>query len=298
MRKQRRRRAAPVALLALALAAVGFAGTAQAKLVGDFVKFQYCPWKTAEVKKCLWANTEGGEVKLGKKTVTIENDVLLQGGYGAPNKETKTSKFFGATESKPTLAPVAQKVPGGLLGIVPSAESPWLVKRLISFFTENSITGLNSKLELAGSPTLIELSELNMAGKVGVALKMPVKVRLENPFLGSKCYVGSDASPITWKLTSGTTSPPAPNTPITGSAGKTEAREEGLIAQLNGNKLVDNAWSAPKAAGCGGLLAFLVNPIVNTQLGTTTAGNNSAILENTVDLATVAAVKFIDESNP
>jgi hypothetical protein len=288
----------PVALLALALAAIGFAGTAQAKLVGEFPKFQYCPWKNAEVKKCIWANTENGEVKLGKKTVTIENDVLLQGGFGTPNAETKISKFFGATEGKPTLAPVKQNVPGGLLGIVPDKESPWLVKKLIKFFTENALTGLSSTLELAGSPTLIEISEQNMNRKEKVALKMPVKVHLENPFLGSKCYVGSDSSPITWNLTSGKTAPSKPNETISGSFGKASFLEEGLILHIVENKLVDNNWSAPKAAGCGGLLSFLVNPIVNTQLGTTTAGNNTAILENTVELTTAAAVKFIDESNP
>jgi hypothetical protein len=297
MRKQRRK-ALPVAVLALALAALGVAGTAQAKLVKEFTKFQYCPWTNAEVTKCLWANTEGGEVKLGKKTVTIEKSVLLQGGFGKPNKETKISKFFGATGGKPTLAPVAQKVPGGLLGIVPDAESPWLVKKLIKFFTENAITGLNSTLELAGAATNIEISESNMSRKEKVALKLPVKVHLENPFLGSKCYVGSDSSPVTWNLTSGPTAPSKPNEPIEGSAGKIEFIEEGLILQLKENKLVDNNWSAPKATGCGGLLAFLVNPIVNTQLGTTTAGNNTAILKNTVSIATAAAVKFIDESNP
>lgn len=296
--RNRRRKAVPVALLALALAAFGLAGTAQAKLVKEFTKFQYCPWTNAEVKKCLNSLTESGEVKLGKKTVTIENQVLLQGGYGAPNKETKISKFFGATSGKPTLQPVAQKVPGGLLGIVPDAESPALVKRLIKFFFENSITGLNSTLELAGSATGIEISESNLSRKEKVALKMPVKVHLENPFLGSKCYVGSDSSPITWNLTSGKTAPTKPNEPIEGSAGKIEFLEEGLLLQMKGNSLVDNNWSAPKATGCGGLLAFLVNPIVNTQLGTTTAGNNSARLNNTVNIATAAAVKFIDESNP
>lgn len=296
--RMQRKRALPVVLLALALAALGSAGTAQAKLVKEFTKFQYCPWTNTEVKKCLWSLTEGGEVKLGNKTVTIENKVLLQGGYGAPNKETKISKFFGATSGKPTLEPVAQKVPGGLAGVVPDASSPWLVKRLIKFFFENSLTGLNSTLELAGSPSLIEISEANMARLEKVALKMPVKVHLENPFLGSKCYVGSDSSPIIWSLTSGKTSPHSPNTSIEGSSGVTEAKEEGLIAQLNGNSLVENDWSAPKATGCGGILAFLVNPIVNTQLGTTTAGNNSARLNNTIDIATVGAVKLIDSENP
>ncbi len=296
--RHQRRRAVPIALLALALAALGFAGTAQAKLVGEFTKFKYCPWTNTEVKKCMWANTEGGEVKLGKKVVTIENDVLLQGAIGAVNTETKIAKFFAPTESKPALAPVAQNVPGGLLGIVPSAESPLLVKRLISFFTENALTGLSATLELAGSATSIEVSESFIARRENVGLKMPVKVHLGNPFLGSNCFVGSTSSPITWQLTTGVTSPSKPNTPIEGAAGITKALEGGRILQLNGNILVDNNWSAPKATGCGGLLAFLVNPIVNTQLGTTTAGNNSAKLENTIDTATAVAVKNNDLANP
>ena len=52
-----------------------------------------------------------------------------------------------------------------------------------------------------------------------MALKMPVKVHLENPFLGKNCYVGSSTSPITWNLTTGETNPPAPNTKIKGKAG-------------------------------------------------------------------------------
>jgi hypothetical protein len=296
MQKQRRK-VVPVVVLALALAALGLAGPAQAKLVKEFTKFQYCPWTNTEVKKCLYSVTEGGEVKLGKKTVAITNKVLLQGGFGTPDKTTKISKFYGATGGKPTLQPVAQSVPGGLAGVVPDASSPWLVKRLIKFFFENSLTGLNSTLELAGSATNIEISEQNMNRKEKVALKLPVKVHLENPFLGSKCYLGSDSSPIIWNLTSGKTAPTAPNTSIEGSFGKAEFIEEGLMLHVKENKLVDNNWSAPKVTGCGGILAFLVNPIVSSQLGTTTAGNNTAILKNTVDIATAAAVKFIDETN-
>ena len=92
------------------------------------------------------------------------------------------------------------------------------------------------------------MSESNIARKENIGLKMPVKVHLENPFLGSKCYVGSDASPITWKLTTGTTPPSKPNEPISGNSGKTEAKEGGRVLQLNGNILVDNNWSAPSPA--------------------------------------------------
>ncbi len=298
MRKQRRR-AVPAAVLAVALAALGLAGTAQAKLVEPFTKFQYCPYENTEVKKCLYANTEGGEVVLGSKTVTIENDVLLQGGFGKPDKTTKISKFFGATGGKKTLAEVPQNVPGGLLGIVPESKQSWLVKRLIKFFFENSLTGLTSTLQLAGSASNIEISESNMSRKENLAMKLPVKIHLENPFLGSKCYVGSDSSPITWNLTSGATAPKEPNKTIEGSAGKISFLEEGLILRLDENSLVENNWSAPKAIGCGGLLAFLVNPIVNSSAGLpAAAGKNTAILNNTIEITTPFAIKLIDEENP
>lgn len=296
MRKQRGR-ALCAALLALALACLGLAATAQAKLVGEFTKFQYCPWTNPEVVKCIYSKTESGKVVLGSKTVTIEKPVLLQGGYGQANKETKNSKFFAATNGI-TLEKSPQNVPGGLLGVVPEEKQNWLIKRLIKFFFENSLTGLNSTLELAKPASEIVINENNMSHKEGVALKLPLKIHLENPFLGSNCYVGSSTNPVTWNLTSGKTSPPAPNTSIEGSFGKASFLEEGLILHLDENKLVDNAWSAPAATGCGGILAFLVNPIVNSQLGTTTAGHNTAILENKVDIALSAAVAFIDEENP
>jgi hypothetical protein len=285
------------ALLAVALGCLGLAGPVQAKLVKEFTKFENCPWKNTEVKKCIVSVTNSGEVKMGKKTVPIEKAVTLQGGFSKQNAETKISTFFGATNGI-TLSKVSQNVPGGLAGVVPEKGTNWLVEKLIKFFFENKLTGLGSTLELAKPATEIQVSEFNLSRKEGVALKMPVMVHLENPFLGSKCYVGSSTSPIIWKLTSGATSPPAPNKTIEGSFGMASFQEEGLILHITENKLVDNAWSAPQATGCGGLLAFLVNPIVNSQLGTTTAGNNTAILNNTVDITTTAGLKIIDEENP
>ncbi len=266
MRKQgKTTRAVCTALFAVALASLGFAGSAQAKLVEPFLKFQYCPYKNAEVRKCLYSVSNGGEVKLGKKSVPIESKVVLQGGMGKPNAETKISKFFEAT-NKVTLSPVKQNVPGGLAGIVPEKGTSFLVEKLIKFFFENKITGLTSTLELAKPASEIQISEFNMSRKEKVALKMPVKVHLENLFLGSKCYVGSESSPIWWELTSGVTAPKAPNTAIEGSAGMAEFLAEGGILKLSENKLVDNNWSAPGASGCGGILGFLVNPIINSQL--------------------------------
>jgi hypothetical protein len=283
------------ALLAVAIAALGLAGSAQAKLTGNYTRFEQCPYPNLEVKKCLYSTTTSGEVVLGNKKVPIEKPVVIQGGVGAAVEGY--AHFFAATNGV-TLSKAPQNVPGGLLGIVPEASSPALVKALIKFFLENSLTGVNSTLELAGPASEIIVSETNLAGEIGVALKMPVKVHLENPFLGKNCYVGSSSSPIIWNLTTGETSPPPPNTKIKGTAGTLEFLEEGRILELKGAKLVDNAWSAPAATGCGGILSFLVSPIINAQLGTTTAGHNTAILNNTIFVGAAAAVRKNNAENP
>ena len=301
MRKHLKRGRVVLAAVSLvALAALGLAGSAQAKLVGEFTKFQFCPYTKAEVRRCIYSPTTGGEVKLGKKVVPIEKEVVLQGGYVAEIEEGPEAgyrKFYEATNGI-TLSKAAQNVPGGLAGIVPEASSPPLVKALIKFFFENKITGLTSTLELAKPASEIRVNENNLAEEIGTALKMPVKVHLENPFLGKSCYVGSSSSPINWNLTVGTTAPPKPNEPIKGSGGATEFFEEGQILKLKGSELVDNAWSAPGPSGCGGILAFLVNPIISSQLGTTTAGNNSAKLKGDIWESPALAVKINNEEHP
>jgi hypothetical protein len=289
------------AIFAAALLTLALAATAQAKLTGEYTKFAQCPYTTAEVNRCLYSTTTGGEIVLGNKTVTVEGTTTIQGGYTKPMKEGTEKGFakFFAAKNGITLSKVPQKVPGGLLGIVPPEKSPTLVKLLSAFFFENELTGVNSTLELAKPATDIRVNELNLALGEGVTLKMPVRVKLENPFLGKNCYVGSSTSPITWELRTDTTSPPAPNKPITGNPGEVEFLEEGTILEIKGVELVDNSWSAPSAAGCGGILSFLVNPIINSQVGLpSAAGRNTARLKNKILQATAFAVKTNDETHP
>ena len=292
-----RTRVACTALLAVALAALGLAGSASAKLVGNYTKFVNCAYTNVEARKCIYSTTNSGEVVLGKKVVPIEKAVVLQGAYTAAD-ETGFAKFIGATNGI-TLSKAAQNVPGGLAGIVPEASSPFLVKALIKFFFENKLTGLTSTLELAKPASEIRISENNLAGELGVALKLPVMVHLENPFLGKSCYVGSSGSPITWELTTGTTSPPLPNKAITGTVGEAEFLEEGRILETKGTTLVDNAWAAPSASGCGGLLSFILDPIVNTSASLpAAAGKNTAVLVNNIFIGSTAAVRKNDAENP
>jgi hypothetical protein len=276
--------------LAGALAVLVSAASASA-FTGEFAKFNYCPSTNSEVLKCLYSLTTGGKIILGKKETPITEPVTLQGGYSATNKEKKRiSKFFAATNGI-TLSKTPQNVPGGLLGIVPPESSPPLVKLLSKFFFENTLTAVHATLELAKPASEIELSEFNLLGEEGVALKLPVKVRLENPFLGGSCYVGSSSSPIIWNLTTGETTPPAGVTPLIGTSGTGSFIEESEIAQLTGTELVENDWSAPEATGCGGILSFLVDPVIDSMLGLPAkAGVSSAVLKDQIDIATAFAV--------
>jgi len=296
--QRQRRKALATACLVVALASLGLAGQAQAKLTGNYTRFAQCPYNNPETVKCIYSVTESGEVVLGSKKVPIVNPVVLQGGFGEEVEEI--APFIGATNGV-TLSKAAQPVPGGLAALVNCAEiSEPFVRFSCELTFENGLTGLNSTLELAKPATEIRISENALAGEFGVALKMPVKVHLENPFLGSNCYVGSSSSPIIWNLTSGETSPPAPNTPIHGIVGTFSFLEEGRILEVTGNRLVDNAWSAPGASGCGGLLVELVlDPVINTAAGLpAAAGKNTAILNNTLNVAAAVTVRKNNEENP
>jgi hypothetical protein len=285
-----------VVMLASMLTVLVLAGSASAKLTGAFTRFEFCPWKNTEVKRCGQAVTTGGEVVLGSKKVPIVNQAVLQGGWSKAVE--KFSKFFEATNGV-TLSKAPQPVPGGLLGLVPPEESPPLVAALVELAAENGLTGVNSTLELARPASEIKISELNLAAREGVAMKLPVKAHLENPFLGAECYVGSSETPIWWELTSGKTSPPPPNESIEGTAGKITFLEEGQITEAVGAELVDNAWAAPAAEGCGGWLSFLVDPVINAASGLPAkSGVNTAVLVNTISTASVGAVKRNDEENP
>jgi hypothetical protein len=258
---------------------------------GEFAKFDYCPSTNPEFFKCISSVTTGGQVVLGEKTVPIVNPVTLQGGFSKPTEFI--SKFFEATNGV-TLSNTPQPVPGGLVGLVPPEESPPLVREALELVLENGLTGVNSTLELAQPASNIQISEHNLIFEEGVALKLPVKIHLENPFLGSNCYVGSSSSPIIWNLTTGETTPPAPNEPIHGKSGEIEFKEEGAILELVGSELVDNAWAAPQATGCGGvLLEALVNPIIDSQVGLPAAsGYNTAELQTTSSVATAKTVNL------
>lgn len=279
--------------LALALlggvASLLVSASAGAAPSGNYAQFAQCPYKNPAASKCIYSTTSGGEVVLGSARVPIVNPVILQGAY-AESANSDVAKFIAAANGD-TLSRASQPVPGGLIGIVAPPGAPPLVKAVIALLFENGLTKASASLELARPADEIRFSEESFGGESGPALTLPVRAHLENPFLGPSCYVGSSSSPLLWKLTSGTTSPPKPNKPITGTAGEIEFLEGGGLVKTKGSKLVDNAWSAPLAHGCGGPLSFLVDPLVNSFAGLPArAGVNAVSLESAVAITPAALV--------
>ncbi len=299
-RKRSIRGAVCTAMLAVALTSLGFVGSASATLTGEYTKFAYCPRTNPEVNKCIQSVTTGGEVVLGSKAVPIVNPVTVQGGVGYPGVPVPEFEEFFAATNGVTLSKAPQPVPGGLAGLVNCKKiSNLILRATCELAFENAVTGVNSTLELARPANEIQISELHLGEEEEVALKLPIKIRLENPLLGESCYVGSSESPIYWNLTTGFTHPPAPAESIRGSVGTVSFLDGGKILKLADAKLVDNAWAAPAVNGCGGALSAVLDPIISVAAGLPAAeGKNSAILINQVALATAFGVEENNLENP
>jgi hypothetical protein len=294
MRKSAMGRTLFVGMMIVALGAVLGASSAIAAPTGEYSVFAQCPLGDASLDACIYAKTETGKFVVGNEEVPITNPVTLQGGF--TENEATGELVFSAAANGETLTKAPQKVPGGLLGLVKCNEISNLIERIAcEIVFENGVTGVNATTELAAPASSIYLNEANLLSEEGTALTLPVKVRLENPFLGSGCYIGSNASPIELNLTTGATSPPPPNKSIHGSKGTKSFNSEFTILTLSKNSLVNNSFAAPGASGCGGLFAPLIDPIIDAKLGLpAAAGRNTAVLNGTLKQASAESVREHD----
>lgn len=289
-----RLKSARAAVAAMALVVLGalFAAPGAFAHTGVYAEFNSCPTANPSTFFCIHAVSSNGEFVMGNKKVPLVNPVTLQGGITVLDETTGFSSVIAPT-SGDALSKTSQPVPGGLSGLVNCKEiSLSFLRASCEAIFENHLTGVNATVELAKPASEIRVNLLNLIFESGVGIKLPARVHLENPLLGSSCYVGSSSSPINLNLITGTTAPPAPNKPIKGSRGTLEFIEEGAITRLNGNTLVDNAWSAPGASGCGGpLVEYILDPILNASIGVpSAAGTNTAILSGTADAAAASVV--------
>jgi hypothetical protein len=243
--------------LALALAstlatmAVGL-GAQAANAV--FPNFSGCTATNLETEACIDVQNRSGNLRIKEFNVPLGESMEIRGtvrsesgGNGVFVPPAGTNGFF--TRAVP--------VPGGIFGI------EWIPGNTVLAITE-----------LAGSPSQIVIGADH-------SIRIPVKVRLVNVLLGMDCHIGTNSNPVNLHLINGTTSPPPPNTPITGSTGEFSATERALI--FRGAVDVENSFAVPGATECG-LGLGLINSLVNLRLRLpSAAGNNSISITN--DLA-------------
>jgi hypothetical protein len=261
---------------------------------GVYANFSQCPRFTAGVELCDYAEITGGEMILGKLTVPLVNPTPFQFGMG----ENTTGLYIVGAINGVTLAPVPQPVPGGLSSLIDCNEikgrgflergqqamcrgllnNPWLTK-------------VNETTELAVPPSELQINITNDLFEEGVALRMPVKIHLENPLLGRDCYIGSNADPIVYNFSTGETNPPPPNKPIHGSGGVLEIVEEGNMIRVKDHVEGDNAFSVPAATGCGVFPSSFIDSLINNKVGLPSpAGYNTIIHDGFSEEATASAV--------
>lgn len=257
---------------------------------GKFAPFADCPLSNPAVEACVVAVSKSGEFVVGKKTTPITKPITLQGGFFV-NPTTGEQTFVGA-ENGETLSKTPEYVNGGLFGVEAPASWPAEAKEKFTKMVNEGLTGVTETTELAAPASAIKLDSANLLFETGVALRLPVKVKLGNVLLGSSCYLGSESSPIVLNLTTGTTSPPEPNKPIKGSKGELFIEEDETLIRLVGGSLVDNSFAAPEATGCGGSFSNYVDPLVDSILGVpATAGHNTTILTGNLEQGYAPAVR-------
>jgi len=245
--------------------------------------FSDCPTSVANLTDCVYASTTSGSFTIGNTTVTVgSTPIIFQGGIITGSTDT----FVPAADGN-TLSQVPLTVPGGLLDLTP----PDLFPQPLQGIIEQAINTLNTvtaTAELVGNPTF---SFENFLTGAGPTVTLPVEIQLNNPFLGSSCFIGSASDPVTLNLTTGKTDPPDGVTPLKGRHGKLGFFDNGNVVASSADSIVDNTFAVPGATGCGGLFSALIDPVVDSKTGIpAAAGTNSAILKGTSDLASAASV--------
>lgn len=285
--------------LAAALAAMLLVPASQAAAqthhpTGEFAQFAECPLENPELLVCLYSESSDGVFTVGSKEVPLVNPVILQGGLAGEDVFAPLTGLAAANGE--TLSKTPQPVPGGLLGVVAPEWWPEWLQTWFNDHIDEGFTGVTATVELAGPASDIKVNTLALLTETGTALSLPVKIKLSNFLLGNNCYIGSNSNPVVIDFTSGETSPPPPNEPISGSAGTLEINETGTLITLSGGALVNNSFAAPEADGCGGIFSFFIDPLVNSLVGLPApAGTNTAVLEGVIKNADPAAVKASEE---
>ncbi|NEB74920.1 hypothetical protein G3I40_06685 [Streptomyces sp. SID14478] len=268
---------ATTALVTLASVAPSSAAT---ELNGSWAPFTRCPVDDpamlaadgrADIAICIASSSVSGSIKLGNTQVPTGRTDLQAGVLThADGTTTVVSPAGGALVADPA------QLPGGLLGLMCPGDNIPVISDLCAKITSADLNRVDATIESVNTPSEFQLLAGVVQGKPIIAL--PVRIKLDNPLLGSKCYIGSAADPIV--LRPQNTTAPAVKTQRFDPDGT--ANTAGVMGQISalGATQGDATYTAPGANGCGlfGALDWAVNLKTGLPAG---SGTNNVVLNNT-----------------
>ena len=207
----------------------------------EFAPFLDCP--TATAGQCTFAETTGGEFEMGNKQVPIVKPIVLQGGL--EKKSGAPLPLIPARDGNTLISP-PQKVPGGLLGIG---------------LLEGIGGEVTATATIAGPVSNVLVNQIYLIEGGGVAVQLPLKIKLDNPLLGEECSIGSDSEPVVLNLT-------------TAVKGTLTDLDKNKIVKVSNVTLEDSSFAVPAAKNCG-LSTALVNLLAGLPAA---AGHNKAVM--------------------
>jgi hypothetical protein len=225
----------------------------------------------------------------GKVTIHFVKPILLRGGIavGTVNGE-EYDQWIGARNGD-TISKEAEPAPGLTEVINPENLAEPEKGRYEKYIASGKSTKTTETIELAAPASDIFINTSKFFGESGESYGFPVMIHIENKFLGKNCYDGNTVEPITVPFTTGLTSPPGPNTPISGEVGNLLEERGPNGGEILGAQavLVNNEYAAPAVSGCG--ISGGADAALDAGLGLPSpAGSNTTKLIGDVWLATAA----------
>jgi hypothetical protein len=291
-------RVALLGTLAVLAFAIPASSASAVELTPPWDPFDRCPVDAPEIlaitdsgNACVSSVAETGSFKIGNTTVSTGHNELQFGAYGPgiPN-------VVGAT-----LVADPVNVPGGLLGVqfepipMPPCSNPiqcalrnlaiTLINRTRALLTTGPFA-VTATVELAGEPSNFNLFAPFDGSPI---ITLPVKIHLQNPILGPNCYVGSNQDPIVLQPHQ---EPLSTFDELLFEPDPLGSNASFVSANHPGADQIDDAFTVPKANGCGLKLPFppgqgthLLNGAVNGRLGLPSpSGANKLVLEDATSL--------------
>ncbi|GGU32119.1 hypothetical protein GCM10010259_23330 [Streptomyces daghestanicus] len=264
-----------------AFATMGTATAAAAVPNGEWAPFTRCPVDApamlaadglARTPQCVVSSSASGSIKLGNTTVTTGRTNLQ---IGVVQNSDGTSTVVAPAGG--ALIADSATVPGGLLGLMCPSNVP-AVTALCEQLGNSTLNKITATVESAGAPYAFNQTAGIVTGEPIVAI--PVRIHLENPLLGSNCYIGTQSKPIVLRPQNLT----FPEFGMTFFDGDGTRADDGEMSRINltGSTQNDSTFAVPGASGCGLGLLGIIDAAVNLKTGLpSAAGKNSLTLNNT-----------------